>query len=90
MIRTMVQLTEEQLKVLKTMAKARKTSVARLVRESVTIYVAMSIQNPEREKKRRRALNGLKKIQKANFNDADGKKDIATNHDQYLAEIYSS
>ena len=90
MIRTMVQLTEEQLKVLKTMAKARKTSVARLVRESVTIYVATSIQNPEREKKRRRALNGLKKIKKANFTDMDGKKDIATNHDQYLAEIYSS
>jgi hypothetical protein len=86
----MVQLTEEQLKVLKTMAKARKTSVARLVRESVAVYVATSIQNPEREKKRRRALNGLKKIKKANFNDMEGKKDIATNHDQYLAEIYSS
>ncbi|MDO9303216.1 MAG: hypothetical protein Q7T89_17640 [Anaerolineales bacterium] len=90
MIRTMVQLTEEQLKVLKTMAKARKTSVARLVRESVTIYVATSTQNPEREKKRRRALNGLKKIKKANYRDIDGKTDVSTNHDQYLAEIYSS
>ena len=90
MIRTMVQLTEEQLKVLKTMAKARKTSVARLVRESVAAYVAVSIQNPEREKKRRRALNGLKKIKKANFRDIEGKKDISTNHDQYLAEIYAS
>ena len=38
MIRTMVQLTEEQLKALKAMAKARKTSVARLVRESVAQY----------------------------------------------------
>ena len=90
MVRTMVQLTEEQLKVLKTMAKARKTSVARLVRESVAVYVAASTQNPEREKKRRRALNGLKKIKKANYRDIEGKKDVSTNHDQYLAEIYSS
>jgi len=72
------------------MAKARKTSVARLVRESVAVYVATSIQNPEREKKRRRALNGLKKIKKANFTDIDAKKDIAVNHDQYLTEVYSS
>ena len=90
MVRTMVQLTEEQLKILKTMAKTRKTSVARLVRESVAVYVGNSTQNPEHEKKRRRALNGLKKIKKAKFQDMEGKKDISTNHDQYLAEIYSS
>ena len=65
MVRTMIQLTEEQLKILKTMAKARKTSVARLVRESVAVYVAASVQNPEREEKRRRALEGLEKIKKS-------------------------
>ena len=90
MVRTMVQLSEEQLKILKTMAKARKTSVARLVRESVAVYVAASNQNPEREKKRRRALNGLKKIKKAGYRDVEGKTDVSVNHDQYLAEIYSS
>ncbi len=90
MVRTMVQLTEEQLKILKTMAKTRKTSVARLVRESVAVYVAASTQNPEREKKRRRALNGLKKIKKANFRDIENKKDISANHDQYLVEAYSA
>ncbi len=89
MVRTMVQLTEEQLKVLKTIAKARKTSVARLVRDSVAVYVDASIQNPERKKKRRRALNGLKKIQKAGYHDVEGKTDVAINHDLYLAEIYS-
>jgi hypothetical protein len=86
----MIQLTEEQLKILKTMAKARKTSVARLVRESVAVYVAASTQNPEREKKRRRALEGLEKIKKARFKDVEGKKDVAKNHDKYLEEIYAS
>jgi hypothetical protein len=86
----MIQLTEEQLKILKTMAKVRKTSVARLVRESVSIYVAASAQNPEREKKRRRALEGLEKIKKARFKDVEGKKDVAKNHDKYLEEIYTS
>ena len=56
MIRTMVQLTEEQLRALKEMAKARKTSVAKLVRESVAQYVVVKAKEADREEKRRRAL----------------------------------
>jgi hypothetical protein len=52
--------------------------------------VSTSTQNSKREKKRRRVLNGLKKIRKAKFRDIDGKKDVAINHDQYLDEIYAS
>ena len=59
MIRTMVQLTEEQLKELKELAKARKTSVASLVRESVTQYVAEATREADREEKWRRALEFL-------------------------------
>ena len=55
MIRTMVQLTEEQIKALKAMAKARKTSVARLVRESVAQYIVTSPKELTYEKKRQRA-----------------------------------
>ena len=90
MIRTMVQLTEEQIKALRIMAKARKVSVARLVRESVSVYVATAAKDPEQMKKKRRALAGLQKIKKAKFRDVAGKKDISINHDKYLEEIYSS
>jgi hypothetical protein len=90
MVRTMVQLTEEQAKALKAIAKARKVSVAKLVRESVAVYVAIAAKDPEQMKKKRRALAGLQKIKKAKFRDVAGKKDVSTNHDKYLEEIYSS
>jgi hypothetical protein len=40
MKRMMVQLTEEQMKALKELAKERKTSISKLVRESVAVYVS--------------------------------------------------
>ena len=90
MVRMMVQLTEEQVKALKELAKVRKTPVARLVRESVTVYVANAIKDPEQLKKKRRALAGLEKIKKAKFRDMQGKKDLSINHDKYLDEIFAS
>lgn len=90
MVRMMIQLTEEQVKVLKKIAKVRKTPVARLVRESVTVYVANVAKDPEQLKKKRRALAGLQKIKKAKFRDRSGKKDLSVNHDKYLDEIYAS
>ena len=88
MVRTMVQLTEEQMKALKALAKARKTSVARLVRESVAQYVIASQQEPVLEEKRRRALEFIKKIESGEiqFHDIEGKTDVARNHDKYLNE----
>lgn len=90
MIRTMVQLTEEQVKALKKLAKARKTSVAFLVRESVAIYVDSSLQGKKMEEARYRALNGLEKIKKAQYRDLEGKKDVSVNHDNYLDEAFSA
>lgn len=90
MVRIMVQLTEEQVKALKEISRARKTPVAKLVRESVSVYVATAAKDPEKLKKKRRALAGLKKIKQANFHDVERKKDVAINHDKYLDEIYAS
>jgi len=92
MIRTMVQLTEEQLKALKELAKARKTSVASLVRESVAQYVATATEEAEREEKRLRALEFIKYIEEHpdEFRDIEGKTDVARNHDKYLDEIYGT
>ncbi len=92
MIRTMVQLTEEQLKALKELAKARKTSVAHLVRESVAQYVVAASDETDREEKRRRALEFIHKLQSGElqFHDIEGKTDVSVNHDEYLAEIYGT
>jgi len=86
----MIQLTEEQVKALKELAKVRKTPVAKLVRESVSVYVAASAKNPEQLKRKRRALAGLEKIRKAKFRDMEGKKDVSVNHDKYLEEAYTA
>lgn len=88
MIRTMVQLTEEQLKALKELAKARKTSVAKLVRESVAQYVTTATQDADREAKRRRALEFINKIERGEieFHDIEGKTDLSVNHDKYFVE----
>jgi predicted transcriptional regulator len=92
MVRTMIQLTEEQVKALKKLAKARKTSMSHLVRESVAMYVSASTLEAEREKNRLRALAFIQKIKSGEiqFHDIEGKTDVAINHDKYLAEIYGS
>ena len=83
MIRTMIQLTEEQMKALKELAKAKKTSVAKLVRESVTQYMTTtSLDVEERKRLLRRALEIVGK-----YHDIEGATDVAENHDKYLAEI---
>jgi predicted transcriptional regulator len=92
MIRTMIQLTEEQMKALKELAKARKTSVAKLVRESVAQYVLAAPTEAEREAKRKRALEFIKYIEEhpGEFRDIEGKTDVSINHDKYLTEIYGT
>ncbi|MEW5827300.1 MAG: CopG family transcriptional regulator [Chloroflexota bacterium] len=92
MIRTMVQLTEEQMKALKELAKARKTSVAKLVRESVAQYVAAEAEAVSREEKRQRLRNFIQYIKEhpGEFRDIEGKTDVSINHDEYLTEIYGT
>ena len=92
MVRTMIQLTEEQMKALKALAKARKTSVAKLVRESVEQYILTAPTELSYEEKRKRALEFIKKIESGEFkaHDIEGKTDVSVNHDKYLAEIYGT
>ncbi len=92
MVRIMIQLTEEQKKALEELAKARKTSVAKLVRESVAQYVATAPKEQTREEKRQRALEFIRKIESGEIqsHDIEGKTDVSVNHDKYLAEIYGT
>ena len=87
MVRTMVQLTEEQVRALKAIAKARKTSVAKLVRESVTFYVASTAKiSLQERKKRARAIRSVA----GKYHDIQRAKDLSTHHDKYLEEAFSS
>jgi len=81
MVRTQIQLSEEQSRTLKRLAAERDESVAELIRQAVEAYVKSS-DKPDREELVRRALSvsGIGR---------SGKKDISVNHDKYLAEIYA-
>ena len=80
MIRTQVQLTEEQARALKSLATARQVSVAELIRQGVDTLIQSSgaIDAAER---RRRAIAAAGRFH-------SGASDISANHDEYLAEAF--
>jgi len=80
MIRTQIQLTEEQSRALKALAAARRTSVAELIRQSVDdlLLKTTSVDAAER---RRRAIAAAGRFR-------SGETDISTSHDTYLVEAY--
>lgn len=82
MIRTQVQLTEEQYKQLKQLALRRRRSLATLVREGVE-KVLKEAGEPNMDEARQHALSIVGK-----YNSGD--KDVSTHHDKYLAEGYKS
>lgn len=79
MIRTQIQLTEQQASALKDMAARRNVSLAELIRQAVDSIVAES----EREDKWRRASTLIGRYQ-------DEAQDVSVDHDRYLDEIYLS
>ncbi len=81
MIRTQIQLTEEQHRALKELADSRQVSVARLIRESVAQYLNTS-ETMEMDGLRQYAISIAGKYH-------SGKTDISINHDEYLAEAYA-
>jgi predicted DNA-binding protein len=79
MIRTQIQLTEEQARRLKRLAAERGVSIATVVRESVD----QTLERASHEDRRARAIRALR--------DADfrsGHADVAERHDDYLAEDF--
>ncbi len=81
MVRTQIQLTEEQSRTLKRMAEKEKVSVAELIRRSVDNYIDSRLQlTPEERKEKLRSIVGIGR---------SGISDIGENHDKYLAEIYA-
>lgn len=80
MIRTQIQLTEEQAQRLKTLAAEQGKSVAELIRQSVDEIIKRT-GRVSADERRRRAIAAAGHFR-------SGQVDISTNHDSYLAETY--
>ncbi len=80
MVRTQIQLTEEQAKALREIARAKGRSMAELVRRSVdSLLRSQGMLN--REELKRRAMAAVGRFH-------SGASDISTNHDRYLSEAF--
>ena len=80
MVRTQIQLTEEQSKKLRKIAAQRNISMAELIRQGIDLYLH-TYGNISQEERRRRAI-------KASGQFHSGKTDLSEKHDAYLAEAY--
>jgi len=82
MIRTQIQLTEEQSRALKALAAARRSSVAEVIRQSVDELIRKTAGTDVAER-RRRAIAAAGRFR-------SGQTDISVNHDNYLVEAYQA
>jgi Arc/MetJ-type ribon-helix-helix transcriptional regulator len=80
MVRTQAQLTDQQLRELRELARQRGASVAALIREGVDLLLARQVE-PSREELVQRALSVAGKY-------SSGLPDLGLNHDKYLEEAY--
>ncbi|MGB3713123.1 MAG: CopG family transcriptional regulator [Candidatus Promineifilaceae bacterium] len=80
MVRTQIQLTEEQSRILKRMALDRDVSMAELIRQSVDQFVGSSGElAPEQIRQRALSVIGI---------GFSGVTDLGQEHDHYLDEVY--
>jgi hypothetical protein len=80
MIRTQIQLTEEQARTLKALAAVHRVSVAELIRQSVDDLLRKTA-GVDTAERRRRAVAAAGRFR-------SGQNDISINHDDYLVEAY--
>ena len=80
MVRTQIQLTEEQARKIKKIAASRGISMAEAIRAAVNEAIKSNAGNAM-EDKRQRALGIVGKFR-------SGKKDVSKKHDAYLTEAF--
>jgi hypothetical protein len=80
-VRTQIQLTEEQANALKKLSLSRHLSIAELIRQAVD-HILKSSTAIDREERKKRAITAAGRF-------SSGKRDIAREHDKYLAEAFS-
>ncbi len=82
MVRTQIQLTEEQAKEVKRIARTRLTSVAEVIREAVNQIIRSGAGGAaDPGDRRERALKAVGKF-------SSGKRDVSRKHDKYLSEAF--
>jgi hypothetical protein len=81
MVRTQIQLTEDQAKALKKIALSRHLSMAELIRKAVDTIIRSSVL-VDGEERHKRAMAIVGKF-------GSGKRDISKKHDLYLTEAYN-
>ena len=80
MIRTQIQLTEEQAKALKKMSSQMNLSMAEIIRQGIDYYL-QACGVISQEERRQRAIKAAGQFH-------SGKTDLSEKHDEYLADIY--
>ena len=80
MLRTQIQLKEEQMEWLRSKARTKGISVSQLIRESIKFYQAHEEHLPEDRKKK--ALEAVGRF-------SSDTSDVSERHDDYLAEAYA-
>jgi len=80
MVRTQIQLPEEQVAMLKKMAAADHKSMAEIIRQSVDFFAKAKYGRSD-EQRRRRAMEAAGQFR-------SGVKDLAAAHDSYLTEDF--
>ena len=80
MVRTQIQLAEEQVVMLKNMAAAQHKSMAEIIRQAVDFF-AKAQEQGEEKRRRQRAMESVGQF-------GSGLKDLAASHDDYLAEDF--
>ncbi|MDH5202942.1 MAG: ribbon-helix-helix domain-containing protein [Nitrospirota bacterium] len=81
MVRTQIQLTEEQARAIKKIAISRHLSVAELIRQAVDAMIKSSA-IIDTEERRKRAIDIAGRF-------SSGKHDISREHDKYLMDAFS-
>ena len=80
MVRTQIQLPEEQVSTLKSLATQQHTSMAELIRRAIDLFTA-STDVVNLQEQRQRALAAAGQFR-------SGHGDLSAKHDDYLAEAY--
>jgi len=80
MVRTQIQLTEEQARMLKKLALSRHLSIAELIRQAVDSLIKSSTA-PDVEERRKRALEAAGRF-------SSGLCDLSAEHDKYIEEAF--
>jgi len=80
-VRTQIQLTEEQARAIKKIAISRHLSVAELIRQAVDAMIKSSA-IIDTEERRKRAIDIAGRF-------SSGKHDISREHDKYLMDAFS-